>query len=94
MSIGQYIKWNANESVTIVETVLEWREDENVFFAEDDIGRKMWYRLDFAKQNHENAPTMLVLHGVGHVTRPSLYAEKHWNTIKPLDQFGFENKGS
>ena len=94
MSIGQYIKWNANESVTMVETVLEWKEDENVFFAEDDIGRKMWYRLDFAKQNHENAPTMLVLHGVGHVTRPSLYAEKHWNTIKPLDQFGFENKGS
>lgn len=71
-----------------------WQEDENVFFVTDSYGREMWYRLDFAKENHQNAPTMLVLHGVGHVSRPSLYAEKTWNTIKPLDQFGFENKGS
>ena len=68
----------------------EWMSDENVHFVEDELGRKMWYRLDFAREGGQSAPTMLVLHGVGHVSRPSLYAEKHWNTIKPLDQFGFE----
>lgn len=71
-----------------------WQNDANVYHVEDSKGRKMWYRLDFAKENPENAPIMLVLHGVGHVARPSYYAEKHWNTIKPLDQFGFESKGS
>jgi hypothetical protein len=71
-----------------------WQNDANVYHVEDSKGRKMWYRLDFAKENPENAPIMLALHGVGHVARPSYYAEKHWNTIKPLDQFGFENKGS
>ena len=72
----------------------EWMSDENVHFVEDELGRKMWYRLDFAREGCQSAPTMLILHGVGHVSRPSLYAEKHWNTIKPLDQFGFESKGA
>ena len=78
----------------MVEGDQEWMSDENVHFVEDELGRKMWYRLDFAREGGQSAPTMLVLHGVGHVSRPSLYAEKHWNTIKPLDQFGFENKGA
>ena len=78
----------------MVEGDQEWMQDDNVHFVEDQLGRRMWFRLDFARENHQSAPTMLVLHGVGHVSRPSLYAEKHWNTIKPLDQFGFENKGS
>jgi len=73
---------------------LEWQNDENVHFVIDSKKRKMWFRLDVAKINARKAPIMLVLHGVGHVSRPSFYAEKYWNTIKPIDSFGHEQKGS
>ena len=71
-----------------------WKNDSNVYSVCDKEGREMWYRLDISENEPENAPIMLVLHGVGYVSRPSYYAEKNWNTIKPIDQYGYQNKGS
>lgn len=71
-----------------------WKNDENVDFVSDDKGREMWYRLDKADADSQNAPIMLVLHGVGYVERPSYYKEKNWNTIKPIDPYGYQSKGS
>ena len=59
-----------------------WKNDSNVYSVSDEKGREMWYRLDTAENEPENAPTMLVLHGVGYVSRPSYYAEKNWNTTE------------
>lgn len=73
---------------------LDWQKDDNVHFVVDTEGREMWFRLDIAKVEPRKAPTMLVLHGVGYVSRPSFYAEETWNTIKPIDPFGYQNKGS
>ena len=72
----------------------DWKQDANIHFVTDDNGKKMWFRLNQARQEHQNAPIYLILHGHGTTSRPTLYAEKKWNVVAPLDNFGLDNKGS
>jgi len=72
----------------------EWKEDELVHFVTDENGKKMWFRLKPARENPEQAPIYLILHGHGTTSRPTFYAEKKWNVIAPIDNFGEGDKGS
>ena len=72
----------------------EWKSDPKVHFVTNPDGKQMWFRLCPAKVNPESAPIYLILHGHGTTSRPTLYAEKNWNIIAPLDNFGLDGKGS
>lgn len=72
----------------------EWKESELVHCVTDENGKEMWFRLSPARINPEKAPIFLLLHGHGTTSRASLYSEKHWNVISPVDNFGYEERGS
>tara|TARA_B100002052_G_C15780317_1_gene551270 strand:+ start:90 stop:860 length:771 start_codon:yes stop_codon:yes gene_type:complete len=72
----------------------EWKNDPLVHSISDEMGKTMWFRLSPAKNNPQNAPFFLILHGHGTTSRPTFYSEKNWNIIAPMDNFGFESKGS
>lgn len=72
----------------------DWKEDPKVHFVIDGNGKKMWFRLNPARKESENAPIYLILHGHGTTSRPTLYAESKWNVIAPIDDFGLDGKGS
>ena len=72
----------------------EWKESEFVHCVTDENGKEMWFRLKPARQDPANSPIYLILHGHGTTSRPTLYAEPRWNVIAPIDNFGYEQKGS
>ena len=72
----------------------EWKESEFVHCVTDENGKEMWFRLSPARINPEKAPIFLLLHGLGTTSRASLYSEKHWNVISPVDNFGYGGGGS
>ena len=75
-------------------TAEEWKNDSLVHSISDATGKSMWFRLSPAKNNPQDAPFFLILHGHGTVGRPTFYSEENWNIIAPMDNFGFEEKGS
>jgi len=73
---------------------LEWRDDEFIHCVTNDDGKEMWFRVKPALQDPHDAPIFLVLHGHGTTPRPTFYAEPKWNVVAPIDNFGFNEKGS
>lgn len=72
----------------------DWRNGINVHSVEHTSGKQMFFRLTPAKVNPESSPIFLLLHGHGTTSRATYYAEKNWNVIAPVDNFGYKGKGS
>jgi len=72
----------------------DWKENDFVHCVSNENGKEMWFRLSPARVNPEKAPIFLLLHGHGTTSRASLYSEKHWNVICPVDNFGYGGRGS
>jgi len=66
---------------------------EDLLTIEDANNRKLFYRFTPAAFVSNFAPLLVVLHDEGKV-EASHFEYKMWNVLTPLDNFGYENRGS
>jgi len=67
--------------------------DEDLLYIEDANKRKLFYRFTPAAIASNFVPLVVVLHGEGGAVAPN-FEYKMWNVLTPLDDFGYENRGS
>ncbi len=66
---------------------------EGLSYIEDNKSRKLFYRFTLSSVNPNNAPLLVILHGHG-TGKATKFQHKMWNVLTPIDDFGYENKGS
>ncbi|MDF1881257.1 hypothetical protein JHD50_08070 [Sulfurimonas sp. MAG313] len=66
---------------------------ENLLYIEDSHKRKLFYSFTPAAIASAFVPLIVVLHDEGQTEIKDL-EYKMWNVLRPLDNFGYENKGS
>ena len=68
-------------------------KNEELLYIEDDQKRKLFYRFTPASFISNFVPLIVVLHDVGGVGATH-FEYKMWNVLTPIDDFGYENRGS
>ena len=68
-------------------------DTKDLLYIEDDNKRKLFYRFTPAAIASNFVPLVVILHeeGSAEVTH---FEHKMWNVLTPLDNFGYENRGS
>lgn len=67
--------------------------NEDLLYIEDDNKRKLFYRFTPAAIVSNFVPLVVILHGEDYAEAPH-FEYKMWNVLTPLDNLGYENKGS
>jgi len=67
--------------------------NEDLLYIEDDNKRKLFYRFTPAVITSNFVPLIVILHEEGRAEAPN-FEHKMWNVLTPLDNFGYENRGS
>jgi len=67
--------------------------DEELLYIEDANKRKLFYRFTPAAFASNFVPLIVILHDQG-ATRMPHFEYKMWNVLTPLDNFGYEDRGS
>jgi hypothetical protein len=65
----------------------------DLLYIEDAKKRKLYYRFTPAALVSNFVPLIVVLHDEGGAVSPH-FEHKMWNVLTPLDNFGYENRGS
>ena len=65
----------------------------DLLYIEDANNRKLFYRFTPAAIASNFVPLLVVLHGEGR-SEVTNFEHKMWNVLTPLDNFGYENRGS
>lgn len=68
-------------------------ENVDLLHIEDANNRKLFYRFTPAAIASNFVPLLVVLHGEGR-SEVTNFEHKMWNVLSPLDNFGYENRGS
>ena len=67
--------------------------NEDLLYIEDANKRKLFYRFTPAALVSNFVPLVVVLHGEDCAEKPH-FEHKMWNVLTPIDNFGYENRGS
>lgn len=67
--------------------------NEDLLYIEDDNKRKLFYRFTPAALVSNFVPLVVILHGEDCAEAPH-FEHKMWNVLTPIDNFGYENRGS
>lgn len=67
--------------------------NEELLYIEDDNKRKLFYRFTPAAITSNFVPLVVILHEEGRAEARN-FEHKMWNVLTPLDNFGYENRGS
>lgn len=68
-------------------------DDKNLLYIEDAHNRKLFYRFTPAAIISNFVPLLVILHDEGGEFAPN-FEYKMWNVLTPLDNYGYENRGS
>ena len=68
-------------------------DDEDLLYIEDSNNRKLFYRFTPAAVVSNFVPLVVILHGE-EKTDALHFEYKMWNVLTPIDNFGYENRGS
>ena len=67
--------------------------NEDLLYIEDDNKRKLFYCFTPAAIASNFVPLIVILHEEGRAEATN-FEHKMWNVLTPLDNFGYENRGS
>lgn len=66
---------------------------QQCLFIENEQGQRLYYTLRLA-ENPSESRTLFILHGHAHNKVLSGFSDKNWNVVCPVDNFGYDGKGS
>jgi len=67
--------------------------NEDLLYIEDDNNRKLFYRFTPAALVSNFVPLIVILDEEGRAEAAN-FEHKMWNVLTPIDNFGYENRGS
>ena len=68
-------------------------ESKDLLYIEDDSNRKLYYHFTPADIASNFVPLVVILHEEGRAEVTN-FEHKMWNVLTPIDNFGYENRGS
>jgi len=67
---------------------------EELLYIEDDKKRRLYYRFTPAALISNFVPLVVILHDEGETETPEDFEYKMWNVLRPVDNFGYKQRGS